>query len=241
MKKYWSDYIHDYSAFHYEFNVQVSNADFKDKILSVDAAFLKAGHQQKLFVYPDLDRIESYLKRRREQFFSEGNRWINLIDFDQFEDTSRKEFQIFLPDSEGRLVATPYHQPFIRLRVLDIENISFLHWSDVENEDDWHDGIFFGLHSNSTIWNEDIGLMLDEGTGNMVILDPAANNRFFAYRIVPRFNSFLRDVTTAIESLGGSVTLGEHDGKQVTERGILLDGQLIFQEDIDAGKIELPR
>lgn len=240
MEKYWSDYIHDYSAFHYEFNVQVSNADFKDKILSVDAAFLKAGDKQMLFVYPDTGRSDSYLSRRKERFFSDNNQWINLIDFDQFDDTARKEFQIFLPDGNGQLIATPYYQPFDRLRILDIENISFVHWSDVAQEDEWHKDISFSLYSNSTIWNEDIGLMLDEDTGNMVILDPAVNNRFFAYRIVPRFNSFLRDVTTAVESLGGSVTLGEHDGKQVTERGILLDGQLIFQEDIDAGKIELP-
>ena len=236
---YWSDYINDYLAFNYVFSIPISKANFKDKILFVDAAFLKAGAEQKLFVYPDAERSVSYLRRREEQFFSEKRQWISFLDFEQFADTSSGQFQIFLPDANGQLTPIPYRQPFINLKIFQIDNTSELHWLDVAQEDDWGREVLFSIRSNSTIWLENIGLSYGENS-HVTILDPPVDNRFFAYRIVPRFNSFLRDITAAVESLGGEITLDEYGGTQVTEQGILLDGRLIFQEDIDAGKIELP-
>ena len=71
--------------------------------------------------------------------------------------------------------------------------------------------------------------------------EPPVDNRFYAYRITPRFNSFLRELKTRIQELGGTITLDDEHHEDVTINGVLLDGKIVFQEDIDEGRILLPK
>lgn len=66
------------------------------------------------------------------------------------------------------------------------------------------------------------------------------DNSFLAYHNTPRLNSFLRDLKELwIDKYEWDFLLFEewHD---TTNNGILLDNQIIYQEDIDEGRIQIP-
>lgn len=66
------------------------------------------------------------------------------------------------------------------------------------------------------------------------------DNRSVAYRNTPRLNSFLRDVKKEVLKLGGEWKMGSDYPKYVTEEGVLLDGHIVYQEDIESGRVKLP-
>ena len=239
IEQHWEEYIDNCCSFSYQFTIPVSGDGFKEDILNFDALFLSAGNKMGIFKYAEDDLINKYISRREQSFFNNNRQWVRLVDLEQFEDTSIKNMFILLPERHGKLVPVSYHQPFINSRYLELEVGSHFHWSELSNLEYWYEEISISIESHSTIWWEAIDLKLD-GNGYPHDINPPVDNRFFAYRITPRFNSFLRDVRNKIEELGGSVTLDiEHNKKYATEEGILLDNRIIYQEDIDAGKIDI--
>ncbi len=71
------------------------------------------------------------------------------------------------------------------------------------------------------------------------------DNRIIAYRNAPRYNSLLRGVKKLCKKYGFSIDLAEGDlnyerSTYETVDGILLDGKIIYQEDIEDGTIKLP-
>ena len=68
--------------------------------------------------------------------------------------------------------------------------------------------------------------------------EPSLDNRFIAYRNTPRFNSFLRDLKALfVDKYGWSY---DSDYEDIRRDGIPLDGKIIYQEDIDEGRVTLP-
>jgi len=70
------------------------------------------------------------------------------------------------------------------------------------------------------------------------------NNKANAYLNTPRFNSFLKSLKELFYERGWDFEF-EYDHKPLeileffTENGILIDGQIIYQEDIDNGKVRV--
>ncbi len=71
------------------------------------------------------------------------------------------------------------------------------------------------------------------------------DNRVIAYLNAPRFNSCLRDLKKIFFNYGWSFKF-EHDErtletiKYLTEDGVLIDGKIIYQEDINEGRVTIP-
>jgi hypothetical protein len=126
--------------------------------------------------------------------------------------------------------------------ILSLENTDSLYKIDLFEYDFEDNTVHVGINSSSNIWWEEIVVTILEGEAwnDRQVLNPPLNNRPWAYRITPRFNSFLRDVKEVINSLEGNVLLEEYNKKYVTEDGILLDGRIVYQEDIDEGRVKLP-
>jgi len=71
------------------------------------------------------------------------------------------------------------------------------------------------------------------------------DNNVLAYRNAPRFNSYLRDLKDIF--INKYEWLVEKSDENIffynefeTEEGILLDGKIIYQEDIDEGRVKIP-
>lgn len=59
-----------------------------------------------------------------------------------------------------------------------------------------------------------------------------------AYSNTPRLNSYLRALKTCVESYGGSCEMDTRNKYfNNVDYGIPLDGKIIYQEDIDEGRI----
>lgn len=92
----------------------------------------------------------------------------------------------------------------------------------------------FGLGSNvfyPFLENKEIGEKID--------------NRVIAYRNAPRYNSFLRGIKHISEKYGFEFCVREGSINKIqrpyeTFEGVLLDGKIIYQEDIDEGRVKIP-
>ena len=99
---------------------------------------------------------------------------------------------------------------------------------------------YVGFSSHSDIWWPDLHAIAPEGALRVYeYLDIPLDNRPFAYRITPRLNSFLRDMNAITSNLGGNIYY-EKVNQYCTEEGVLLDGKIIYQEDIDEGRVVPP-
>lgn len=112
--------------------------------------------------------------------------------------------------------------------------------------------ISFSIESHLTIWMDYISSFkyLDMN-GRLQVLEES-DNRKIAYRNTPRLNSFLRDIRSLVDKTGGTCEL--HDFKSLNgiskqyiysnrtdhRQGLTLDGKIIYEEDIEEGKVELP-
>ncbi len=101
--------------------------------------------------------------------------------------------------------------------------------------------ITFSIHSYSNIWWDEISFskMANEIESDIELFNPPKNNRSYAYRMTPRLNSFIRELTKITLSFGGTIVLEDHKTENVIEEGVLLDNQIIYQEDVENGRIDL--
>ncbi|WP_343604131.1 hypothetical protein [Fluviicola sp.] len=237
MKKYfWKKEIDNYYAFWYTIKLTVKHSDFSKKILDLDHWFLSIGAKYELFKLEDQDLIEEYVKRRQNCFFNRNREWLGLLDFEQFPDTSLEKMVIALPDCNGKLEFYPQgfsSYLYIHPGIIDSN------YNELSQLSNWERQITVSIASRSTIWNDKIIYGTDENN-NPVNFEPPIDNLFYAYRITPRFNSFLRDLKMKIEELGGAIVLDDEHHEDVTEDGILLNGNIVYQEDINAGRVLFP-
>lgn len=110
--------------------------------------------------------------------------------------------------------------------------------------------ISLDIYSNSNIWFDefDMTFIKDDPTsakGRPVVFDKPIDNRSTAYRVTPRFNSFWRDIKQKVLGMSGKVDVEQTCNAYVLglvnqEGYILLDGKVVFQEDIENGSVQLP-
>lgn len=250
MNNYWTTYLKHVPSFTYEFSFKINKENFQSRILQFDEVFLKSGLRFEICLFDEMQSvvlINKYLESREQKFNenSEENYSLKLYDLKQWENYK----------GNGRCtILAPYILPNMQLvnkildcqgyvyTILSLENTDSLYKIDLFEYDFEDNTVHVGINSSSNIWWEEIVVTILEGEAwnNRQVFNPPLNNRPWAYRITPRFNSFLRDVKEVINSLEGNVLLEEYNKKYVTEDGILLDGRIVYQEDIDEGRVKLP-
>lgn len=231
-KIFWKKSIDDYSTFSYKIEVDVSKDSFAEKILFFDALFLELGSKYFLFKYDDDQTIQNYITKRKKALQSVDPS-ISLLAMNQSSETGFNQLRTYLPNEEGELVPYTYSQGF-----LDIDFCgTYVQFIDLEDYDTKTIGIC--INSNSTIWMQDIQYGLDDSNDPLNFF-PAIDNRFFAYRVTPRLNSFLCELKNSLGAIGGKISCDEEWHNYTTEDGIILDGKIIYQKDIESGLYVLP-
>ena len=246
-EKFWVEYFANKSSFQWTFSVPITAKDWKCKVLEIDNEFLIKGKKYGLFYFEE-DISEDYQEVRNKRFFNKESYYVELLGFQHYFDKEEEkhigDMLIDIPKytTEG-IVNQPKiihrHWPYHNLRVLEINNVPGLYLKDIEDLTfGFEEVIDFCLISSSNIWWEEL-LYGESKEGEIYKFDIPKNNRPSSYRITPRLNSFLRDLKIKTKDLGGSILLEEYDKRYVTEEGILLDGNIVYQEDIDEGRIDL--
>lgn len=108
---------------------------------------------------------------------------------------------------------------------------SYLEYFDNVSKND----IGFSIEIRSEFWFEKVFW-----NQNSPSLKESVDNKWLAYHNTPRLNSFIRDLTQLwVDKYGWE--FGYFEGWYESGKdGILLDGKIIYQEDIDEGRVELP-
>ncbi|PLK43640.1 hypothetical protein [Emticicia sp. TH156] len=264
MNKIWNEHLSDLVAFGFTVHIPVNYENYVKKILKFDSNFLELADFYGLHKIHSLtgenftvsEFIKNYQQNRIVQLLngSEDVALIRIYDWDLLvENVYAKrlwDVSILLPIKVGDV------WEYKHFSISGEYNNSPLHYYSLGiNREDLKDGqgqdLTFSLYSKSNVWLDTIELGLIP-TGNeqekfeYTLFDPPFNNRPTAYRITPKYNSFLRDLKKLIGELDGRLEIGEviipgsipYD--ENPDGYILLDGQVIFQEDVDNGKIKIP-
>lgn len=243
MNTNWEKNISKYSIFSYFLSVDVNRASFKRKILEVDNIFLTLANRFRLFSLSvpnssDFDATLEVYNNDRLATFSRPDSEYDYLRFLDF-----KQGDLLSKYSGTTLVFDEFTNAFLNLpNQIDGDNSIFnieatgnyqLH----ELNDDFSNiQVSMSIYSYSNIWLDSFNFdesRIFQGRGDV-------KNRVVSYRMTPRLNSFLRDFKSNLELLGVNLKQQECDTRYVTEEGILLDGKIIYQEDIDEGRVLVP-
>ena len=249
MKKFWAPHLTNLDSFGYYFSIPIDNENFEELILEIDCFFLINAEKYKIVYFNDriLSKyIETYTNDRKRNFVnSNDNKRISLLLLKTYYNYLKHELDgmyFGIPEYVGneiKIVDTPF---------VFLHNIFYLGSNynlGYDGQTKTYNGVnklSFDILSKSNIWWEEIDYEISSGGSKAgPELDSPHNNRDIAYRITPRFNSFIRVLSEKILSLGGTVDVDNESYRDsVTKEGISLDGKIIYQEDIDNGLIELP-
>lgn len=226
--------------------IKVNRENIKEIILSLDEVIIKAGFRYELYQLAanhllfDKDNIsltyksdrlkEFWVNRRGENIFSllQMHQWSKFINFSDFElnlyprsiisfreeDSFKKKY--YLSSSNSNPAITVYSN-----------NIVFDN-SDTED-------LELYIESYCDVWYDKIS---DTSKMNNVI-----GNKVNAYLNTPKLNSFLREIERELNRLGASIkkdTEGNLYNTDTIDNRILLNGKIIYQEDIDEGQVKFP-
>jgi len=245
---YWTPYLKSIPSFTYEFSFKVNSENYKERILAFDSVFLKKGIELGICVFDELennDAVEYYLSDRREKFWLQPNynNAMNLLDLKQ----SKSYLGTATP-----VINAPFVKPnnIVSEEFVDLKtSFAMLRFDGLQDvredellEEFWEEKeIFFSISSNSNIWWDEFNLTILNGVkwSERVLFMPTADNRSCSYRITPRFNSLICEISNIINVFEGKILLEEFNSRYVTEQGILIDGEVIYQEDIIARTINL--
>lgn len=246
-KKLWIEKQKHRSSFSYEFSIPISNITWKQKVIEFDLEFLVKSKKFGLFYFGE-DIIIDYEEKRRNNFSDITDNYIELLSLRNYFPYENKNLYKFVGESyinipcnfDGHMISKPskYDESNIDYAVLEFENFPGLDLNEVGEFKNWEGNLNFLIYSSSNIWWEEIDYVKGED-GVIYKLKAPVNNRSFAYRITPRFNSLIRDLRYITARLGGSIMLEDYDKRFVAEGGILLDDKIVYQEDIDDGRISL--
>ncbi len=246
-EKSWIERQEHSNSFAFEFSIPVSNLTWMDRVIAFDLEFLIKAEKFGLFYFVE-NVFNDYEGRRRGLVSKIIDNYIELLSLRNYFSDDLKSAYKYIGESyinlpfkfDGRMICKPmkYHQPFINMGILEFENFPGIDLNKFEKNERWEGVLYFTIYSTSNIWWEEI-LYSESEKGEIYKLELPKNNRPWSYRITPRFNSFLRDLKLTTIQLGGSILLEEFNKKYVTEEGILLDGRIIYQEDLDEGRIDL--
>ncbi len=264
MDKMWSEYVNDVESFGFSVHISVNRENYVEKILKFDSNFLQLTDfygLHKIHCLTDenftiAEFINKYQQNRIIQLHdgSEDIALMRIYDWDFLLENSyvKKlwDISILLP------IKVKEVWEYKHFSISGENNSLILQYYglgfDLEKLKDNQDkDLIFVFYSKSTVWFDEIEMDFTSIGGELEkfgysTFDLPFDNRPTAYRITPRFNSFLRDLRKLTEELEGRFEVGETiiPGTGSTfknpEGYILLDHQVVFQEDIDSGKVKIP-
>lgn len=253
--KKWKFY--KFSCFSYVLSnpIILDRNNAKEIILSIDEAVMIAGFKYEIanFLYSSLliDNMTNnirfdYKPSRSKEFWINGfndsnlyscfrfHHWRKYQDSNYFKKYDYPE-TILYEEKEGRIIKKRYgirgqwngeiqYHP-----VVSLSSSSFF----MENENE-KQKLGIGISSSSDIWFEKIEF--DDGIQSEIV-----DNKQLAYLNTPRFNSYLRDIKLVLRKFGTDLIMDIEDNisDTITDDGILLDGRIIYQEDIEDGTVIL--
>lgn len=260
----WLEYHNDIETFGFTVHIPVNNGNYIEKVMKFDIGFLQLAdvhgmhkiHSLTDEVFTLAEFEKGYIPNRISQLQDESEdiALMCIYHWDLFRENvhhkKRWDISIRVP------VKTEDKWEYKDLSIAPYRyGLPWQSFSLGINSKDLKDGrdvdLTFDFFSKSNIWLDDIELD-DTSIGKELekygysTFDPPFDNRPTAYRITPRFNSFLRDLKQFVDELNGWLEAEEmiipasFTYAKNPEGYILLDGQLIFQEDIDSGKIKIP-
>lgn len=196
--------------------------------------------------YADPEILAGIKSTENDDFFYDHDRHISLLDFKRYNKNktlSYDDFFIDVPVLEGgrfEYKKERFHKHSTNSGLVEIDSlIGAIHLSDVDQLVPYEDvNVSLAFSSASNIWWDEINYS-ENRNGSLNYSEIPKNNRSYAYRITPRLNSFMRDLKQIVSQLGGKIVLDECDNRYVTPEGILLDGDIIYQEDLQSGRFNL--
>jgi len=257
-KQIWHHNTKNDSIFTYLIVLPFDKKSSKEKILSLDEIILSFGHQFSIYdiskIIPNHtfeDILTNYLEDRKRNFFKKETieRNVGLIDFEQWEAFRKNilhdnhpwaEYTRIPIFDEGKIIYTDINASLYRTEpnIIDLDVHADYSYEKLQNKPDLEFDTNLSITSYNNIWKQTLEVIQENGS--LRTPEKPFNNRPIAYRIVPRFNSFLRGITRKVKELGGSIVLDDYRREFVNIDGILLDGEIIYQEDIDEGRVEVP-
>lgn len=269
MKKIWTEYMDQFDAFYLTISFPISVESYKTQIIDFETFFLKKGFQWGIYkfeslknggIYPISIILNDYLSNVTDIISRIDGSSISLLNFTHWdfykeECIERKDVipVISIPlkndavwSNKNFSLSDVYREGLRRnfplwSKYSPAYDLNYLEKSKEEK-------IEFNIYSNSNIWFEEFDMTFLEDdlySHKYTFFDTPVNNRPTAYRITPRFNSFWRDIKSKVIMMGGEISIdfscqGYTSGLTNEEGYILLDGQVVFQEDIDSGNIKIP-
>jgi len=253
-KQIWHHNTKNDSIFTYLIVLPFDKKSSKEKILSLDEIILSFGHQFSIYdiskIIPNHtfeDILTNYLEDRKRNFFKKETieRNVGLIDFEQWEAFRKNilhdnhpwaEYTRIPIFDEGKIIYTDINASHYRRgpSIIDLDVHADYSYADLWNKSELISETRLYIASWNYIWLQESQIIHEDGYLRTFENSP------IAYRIVPRFNSFLRGITRKVKELGGSIVLDDYRREFVNIDGILLDGEIIYQEDIDEGRVEVP-
>lgn len=211
----------------YNFKFLINSENYRERILDFDIAFIKIAHRYGLMYLGDIDVDEfvmDYRSLREQEFFEEGYENYYLLDMGQLNILLSKKYNSFILFSSGYDYNTKifYNEKCIG---------QFIHFLDIGNMSDFFARDLEGL----VFWeqNASLGLFFDnEDLCNMPYDTKVA--------YIPKFNSFLRDISKVVKGLGGKIETDCMVEEFITPDGFLLNERIIYQDDIEDGKEPFP-
>ncbi|WP_020570793.1 hypothetical protein [Neolewinella persica] len=234
-----STYLNETSVFTYELSIRVNSKTYIDRIIAFERAFLTLGEEYGFFVAvpfksgihlslgPLLDKYEKERHISLEQRKTEA---ISLLNFQESKYLRNRVAYVGLDVrgaefTDGVPVApidfTDEEQLREARKMMELIPLTGPLYEDLMDEFYWEEYLKVRIRSSANIWLETLPAVDD--------FSDERDNRAVAGRVVPVFNAFLRALRALAEADHGSVTLVDTFSDLVTEEGVLLGGEVVFE------------
>lgn len=254
----WNTYLDNFEPLALTTNIPINQDNYLSQIVEFDVNFIRIGAKYGMykFIPKEYDR-EGLLEKYIADYTAYKKTILDLNSRDMFEFIHFLSIREWIRDTKQKGLYEFIEVPILQEKkyIYDEMNISIF-----SNED----GTFLFSISPDFIEKSDFSVIPSDETlmlklyissfsniwlsefertagdfNEPIIFEPPYNNRSIAYRITPRYNSFIRDMGTIAKKMGGSVS-GVTNYDISPEGYLFLDNQIIFQEDIDSGKVKIP-
>ena len=206
----------------FEIKFPITSENYKNQIVLFDENFLRIAAKFQLFFIPDIEIekfIQNYKSIRKKDFFGNEPKCLTVLDLSQFKRVdkylSKKHFKTRLINDLNKEVDLEFSQFY------DFDNTADYYKEDLSDEDFWFEFITISYSTFSDDWER--------------------QSLCFKQQLIPRINSFLRDIGKVIKRMEGLINVDKYSPDCICNNGILLDGKIIYQEDIDEGRVKISR
>ncbi|KOY84538.1 hypothetical protein AD998_20305 [bacterium 336/3] len=209
----------------FDFELPITSKNYVDRILDFDVAFIKNAHKYGLMYWGDIDInqfTEIYKKTRKYDFFDKEHKNYYLFDTPYINQVLSKHYDSLVYNKEN-YTKTFDHKIIGAVRqsvcFFEFENTALAAY-EVEGLDYWEENASISLLFNSHRFHK-----------------MAYDTKIF---YIPRFNSFVREISKFVKEIGGKINADITYEKFMTIEGFLLNGKIIYQEDVDEGREPFP-